>query len=212
VVGIFESGINDLDRSVAQISLSHFQTIFSMGDHGHSVVINTSNLSVVNSLQQQLSTQLIDRSDVIVLDWDELQPGLKQAIQADIARAWFMYGVLIILVAFSVLTSQLMSVLERTREFGITLSLGLTPGRLGRLVILETTLMASIGLAGGVLLGLVLTAWLSVVGFYYPGMDEMAAKFNLEALMYPEISVLSILLGPGFIFCASIFASLSSAL
>ena len=213
VVGIFESGITDLDRSVAQMTLRNFQNVFSMGDHGHSIAINTNDLSVVNALSQQLSTQLTSlRPDVTVLDWDELQPGLKQAIQADIASAWFMYGVLIILVAFSVLNTQLMSVLERTREFGINLSLGLTPGRLGRLVILETTLMATIGLVLGVLLGLALTAWLSVVGFYYPGMEEMAAKFNLEARMYPEISVLSILLGPGFIFFASVLASLYPAL
>ncbi len=49
-----------------------------------------------------------------------------------------MYGILIILVAFSVLNTQLMSVLERTKEFGIVMSLGVTPGRLGRLVLLET--------------------------------------------------------------------------
>ena len=50
--------------------------------------------------------------------------GLKQAIQADFASAWFMYGILIMLVAFSVLNTQLMSVLERTKEFGIVMSLG----------------------------------------------------------------------------------------
>ena len=55
-----------------------------------------------------------------------LQPGLKQAIQTDFGSAWFMYGVLIVLVAFSVLNTQLMSVLERTKEFGIVLSLGLS--------------------------------------------------------------------------------------
>ncbi len=61
----------------------------------------------------------------------QLHPGLKQAIQADLSSAWFMYGVLIILVAFSVLNTQLMSVLERTREFGVITALGIRPRRLG---------------------------------------------------------------------------------
>ena len=74
--------------------------------------------------------------DLVVHDWDALVPGLKQAIQADLASAWFMYGVLVVLVAFSVLNTQLMSVLERTKEFGIVMSLGVSPGRLGRLVLL----------------------------------------------------------------------------
>jgi len=47
-----------------------------------------------------------------------------------------------------VLNTQLMSVLERTKEFGITMSLGVTPGRLGRLVLLESSLMGAIGLLG----------------------------------------------------------------
>ncbi|MFT6366469.1 MAG: ABC-type antimicrobial peptide transport system permease subunit [Bacteroidia bacterium] len=57
------------------------------------------------------------------MDWDELQPGLKQAIQADMFSAFVMYAVLIVLVAFSVLNTQLMSVLERTREFGVMMAL-----------------------------------------------------------------------------------------
>ena len=212
VVGIFDSGINELDRQVAQMPLDDFQTIFSMESKGHSIAINAGSLQAVNPLKLQLETLLAEQQDITILDWDELQPGLKQAIQADIASAWFMYGILIILVAFSVLNTQLMSVLERTREFGIVMALGVTPGRLGRLVILETALMAAIGLILGVLLGLVLTYWLSIVGFYYPGMEEMAAKFNLEERMYPEISFISLMLGPTVIFLASIIASLYPAL
>ena len=70
-------------------------------------------------------------SDLVVHDWDVLQPGLKQAIQADISSAFFMYAILVILVAFSVLNTQLMSVLERTHEFGIVMALGTAPGGWG---------------------------------------------------------------------------------
>ena len=51
---------------------------------------------------------------LVVQHWDDLQPGLQQVIRADLAGAWVMYAVLVILVAFSVLNTQLMSVLERT--------------------------------------------------------------------------------------------------
>ena len=90
-------------------------------------------------------------TDLVVHDWDALQPGLKQAIKADMSSAFFMYGILVILVAFSVLNTQLMSVLERTHEFGIVMSLGLKPGRLGRLVMLETAILGLLGLVLGAL-------------------------------------------------------------
>ncbi|MCP4048925.1 MAG: ABC transporter permease, partial [Gammaproteobacteria bacterium] len=139
-------------------------------------------------------------------------PGLKQAIQADMTSAWFMYAVLIVLVAFSVLNTQLMSVLERTREFGVIMALGIKPRRLAFLVLLETFLMASLGLLLGVLLGGIVSGYFAFTGFAYPGMDEMAAKFNMSPVMYPAVGPLSLLLGPSVVFVFCLFAAIYPAL
>jgi ABC-type antimicrobial peptide transport system permease subunit len=105
-----------------------------------------------------------------------------------------------------------MSVLERTREFGIVMALGLTPGRLGRLVLLETAIMGSIGLIFGALLGGIVTWWFSVNGFSYPGMEEMAAKFNLPARFYPQVTPLSLFVGPAVVFVFTLLAAVYPAL
>ena len=211
VTGIFTSGVADIDRSMAQIPLGYFQSLFSMGDKGHNIVINAEDLPLVAELQQHVSNIISQRENLVVLDWNALQPGLQQAIQADMASAWFMYAVLIVLVAFSVLNTQLMSVLERTREFGTMMALGVKPARLGSLVITETFIMSSLGLAIGAAIGTALAYYLSIVGFSYPGMEEMAGKFNLPDRMYPSISLLSIFLGPGIIFICSLLASIYPA-
>jgi len=212
VVGIVDSGIDDLDRSVAQVPLRWFQEVFAMGDHGHSVVIRLPNLEQVPAAVGGLQSVLPAAGELAVLDWDALQPGLRQAITSDMASAWFTYAVLILLVAFSVLNTQLMSVLERTREFGVMLALGMSPARLARLVAMETALMSVLGLVLGVLLGAVLTGYLSFAGFTYPGMDEMAAKFNMPARMYPQISLLSLLWGPATVFLGALLAAVYPAL
>jgi ABC-type lipoprotein release transport system permease subunit len=212
VTGIFKSGNADIDRSMAQLPLGYFQSLFGMDDQGHSIVINAKDLPLVSTLQQQVSAIVSQRNDLTVLDWNKLQPGLQQAIKADMASAWFMYAVLIVLVAFSVLNTQLMSVLERTREFGTMMALGVKPARLSTLVITETFLMSSLGLALGAALGTALAYYLSIVGFSYPGMAEMAGKFNLPGRMYPSLSLLSIFLGPGIVFLCSLLASLYPAL
>lgn len=212
VAGIFESGTADVDRSMAQLPIGYFQELFGMQGRGHNIVINGHDLTQVTMLRQYLQAMLKDRNELVVLEWDILQPGLKQAIQADLASAWFMYGVLIILVAFSVLNTQLMSVLERTREFGVMMALGVTPTRLGALVMAETAVMSGLGLAIGATFGFMLTYYLSIVGFSYPGMEQMAAQFNLPDRMYPSLSVLSIMLGPGIIFFFSLLASIYPAL
>jgi ABC-type antimicrobial peptide transport system permease subunit len=72
--------------------------------------------------------------------------------------------------------------------------------------------MSSLGLVIGVLLGSTLAWYLSFAGFSYPGMEEMAGKFNLPDRMYPSLSPLSMLLGPGIVFFCSLLASLYPAL
>jgi ABC-type antimicrobial peptide transport system permease subunit len=105
-----------------------------------------------------------------------------------------------------------MSVLERTHEFGIVMSLGLTPGRLGRLVLLETAIMGLLGFIFGSILGGLVTSYLSVNGFAYPGMEELALKFNLPSRFYPEISTISLLSGPLVVFLFTVLAALYPAL
>ncbi len=211
VVGIINSGISDLDRSLAQIPLGYFQSVFAMDDAVHSIVVNVGVLSRVDPVKTEL-TQLVGDGDLVVLDWDELQPGLRQAIQADLFSAFVMYAVLIVLVAFSVLNTQLMSVLERTREFGVMMALGLRPGGLARLVLLETAIMSLLGLALGCLLGILIAGYFQTYGLYIPGMEEAMDRYNLPGRLYPQVSVLSALLGPVIVFLGGMLAAIYPSL
>ncbi|NNK38678.1 MAG: ABC transporter permease [Xanthomonadales bacterium] len=212
VAGIFESGSVDMDRSFAEVPLDYFQDIFAMGGRGHSVAIALDDLDAVDPALTRIEEALGEGSGLAVLDWNALHPGLKQAIQADLSSAWLMYGVLIVLVAFSVLNTQLMSVLERTREFGVITALGIRPRKLAALVMLETALMALIGLAIGVFLGWLVALYFNTVGFSYPGMEEVAQRFNLPGKMYPSVTLFSMMLGPVVVFLFCLLASVYPAM
>ena len=211
VAGIFHSGMKEIDRNIAEIPLATFQEIFYMNGAGHQVVITAPSLGEAALLQSRVEAAGAGEDGLVVQDWDALQPGLKQAIQADMSSAFFMYGILVILVAFSVLNTQLMSVLERTHEFGVVMSLGMRPGRLGRLVMLETGIMGLLGLLLGALAGATLTIWLGIRGYTIPGMEEMAAQFNLPGRIYPQATVLSTLLGPAVVFLFTLLAAVYPA-
>jgi ABC-type lipoprotein release transport system permease subunit len=209
VVGIFDSGVPDIDRSIAEVPLGFFQDVFYMEGAGHQVVIAAPDLDSVAAVRAQV--EALVPASLVVHDWDVLQPGLRQAIQADLSSAFFMYAVLVILVAFSVLNTQLMSVLERTHEFGITMSLGVAPGRLGRLVFLETAMMGLLGAGLGAIVGGVVTEWFGYTGFSYPGMEEMAVNFNLPSRFYPQATPLTLFLGPAIVFVGGMFAAIYPA-
>ena len=212
VVGIFESGIPDIDRNFAQMPLELFQDVFYMDGAGHQVVVSAATIDEAELLLPRIEGSLPPDPELVVHDWDALQPGLRQAIQADMGSAFFMYGILVILVAFSVLNTQLMSVLERTHEFGIVMSLGLRPGRLGRLVMLETALMGLMGLVIGAITGTIFTTWFTVNGLSIPGMEEMAAMFNLPARIYPEVTFGTAIVGPLIVYAFTLLAAVYPAL
>jgi len=212
VKGIFDSGVTEIDRNIAQIPMELFDDTFFMQRAGHQVSIFGEDLKDVTRVQAAVRALLPKDQDLVVPDWTQLEPGLKQAIQADMGSSFFMYFILVVLVAFSVLNTQLMSVLERTREFGIVMALGLKPGRMGRLVILETAMMGALGTILGMLFGALVTLWVGRVGFTIPGMDEMAAQFNLPSLLFPQLTLLSLTVGPLIVFAFTLLAALYPAI
>jgi ABC-type lipoprotein release transport system permease subunit len=212
IVGVFDSGSADMDRGFAEVPLGYFQATFAMGDRGNSVAVAIDDLARVPEAVATAREVAAARGELAVLDWNGLHPGLRQAIRADLSSGWFMYGVLIVLVAFSVLNTQLMSVMERTREFGMISALGVRPRRLASLVMLETGLMALIGLALGLLMGWLVALYFNVHGFSYPGMEEVAERFNLPGEMYPSLTVGALLLGPSVVFVFCLLAAVYPAL
>jgi putative ABC transport system permease protein len=212
VVGIFESGMRDLDRVTVEVPLATFQEVFGMGRNAHAIVFLAPDLMYLPALRAEVARQITATPKLVVLDWERLIPGLKQLTQADWTTGWFMYIALIAVVTFSILNTFIMSVLERTREFGIMLALGTTPLRIGALVFIETAFLALLGLAIGVALGLIVAGTLSVVGFTYPGLKELMGQYGLPGLIYPKLSATSVLLGPAVILVFILVAALYPAL
>ena len=212
VVGVFESGVPDVDRNIAQMPIAAFQDVFYMEGAGHQVVISAPSLEEAERVLPDINAALPSDEGLVMHDWDALQPGLKQAIKADMSSAFFMYGILVILVAFSVLNTQLMSVLERTHEFGIVMSLGLKPGQLGRLVMLETAMLGLIGFVLGAIGGVIITSYFSANGLSIPGMEEMAANFNLPPRIYFQATFWTMAIGPFVVFVFTLLAAVYPAL
>jgi len=213
IVGVFASGNPELDRNLVQLPLETFQEIYAMGDHAHAIVVSGPSLEAIERTEARVAAALPERADgLVLLDWEQLVPGVRQLIEADMVQSWFIYIVLIVVVTFSILNTFLMSVLERTREFGIMLALGATPLRIGALVLLESALLAAIGLAIGVALGGAIAGYFRVVGFTFPGMKEIYAQFGLPGVITPQLSFVTLTLGPAVIFAFTLAAALYPAL
>jgi ABC-type lipoprotein release transport system permease subunit len=212
VVGIFESGSPELDRNLVLLPLAAFQEVFSMGDEAHAIVVSGSRFEQIPQTRALVRAQLVSSPDLVVLDWEELLPGVKQLIQTDMVQNWVMYIALILIVTLSIMNTFLMSVLERTREFGIMLALGARPLGIGTLVMLESALLTLLGLAIGIVVGGAIAVYFHFEGFTFPGMKELYAQFGLPGVIHPKLSFTTFTLGPGMILAFTLLAALYPAL
>ncbi len=205
VVGMFHSKMSELDRQIAEIPLERFQATFAMPNQAHTIVMTTPSLTQLNQLLPKLRTQL-NPDDLVIRDWDELQPGLKQAIQLDASMAVLFYLALIIVVIFSILNSFLMSILERTREFGVLLALGMRPSLIGGMIWLETAILMILGVSLGIGLGYLLTEYFVIQGIHFEQAGALLAQFGMPTALYPQINTFSLLIGPSIIALCVILA------
>ena len=215
VKGIFRSGIDDFDRSAMQIPLSTFQDIFSMEAAVHEVVVIGKSLSDVSRIKAQLKASLAvlnNGKPLKTLDWQELMPGLRQAIEMDLVSGLIFYGLLIIVVAFSILNTFLMAIFERTKEFGVMMAVGTTPRRLTKILLIESMSMTLIGIITGICIGIGITYYFQIHGIDFSGGSELLSQFGITGRMYPKLSLLSVSIGPVMVLFFTFFAALYPAL
>jgi len=215
VKGIFSSGIDEFDRSAMQIPLVTFQDTFSMDGAVHEVVVIAKSLAHISTIKARLKAALsVLNSDkpLKTLDWQELMPGLRQAIEMDLVSGLIFYGLLIIVVAFSILNTFLMAIFERTKEFGVMMAIGTTPRRLTKVLLIESMAMTLIGIITGIILGIGVTYYFQIHGIDFSGGSELLSQFGITGRMYPKLSLLSVSIGPFMVLFFTFFAALYPAL
>lgn len=184
-----------------------------MNGAAHRIVVMADTSDSIPSIKADLLASV--RMDGLeVLGWDELQPGIKQSIEMDLVSGFVMYGILIIVVSFSILNTFLMAVFERTKEFGVLLSLGgTTPVRLIKVMLTESMFITFAGLGLGIAVGGIgFTLYYAKTGISMQGGMELMKEYGLSGSLYPKLSLLSVLLGPSVIAVVTFFAALYPAL
>ena len=196
VVGIYHSGISALDQSILEMPLSRAQDTFAMVGRANTIALGGPSLSQVNDALPELNA-LGRKQGLALLDWATLEPAMSDVIALKYATSMLFYLTLVVVVSFIILNTLLMSVLERTREFGMLLAMGMQPRLIGRMVWLELLMLSVCGCAIGFVIGAGITLWFEQHGVVYPGLDKLLAQLGLPPRLYPTLTPLSALLGPG---------------
>jgi ABC-type lipoprotein release transport system permease subunit len=215
VVGTFRTGIPEVDQGLVQIPLATAQDWLGLGRAVTTVSVllhdSWATDRVVAAARRALAA---DTGRIAVLSWRHAMPELDAAVRVDDAGDYVFHAVLFLIVALAIVNTVLMSVLQRTREFGVIRALGLRRRDSAALVTLETLLLALVSGAVGIALGLALTWGLFRHGIDFTrfmGDQFTAAGTVIDPVFVPQFRVTQIVQSVAFTVVIGLLASLYPA-
>lgn len=168
IVGTVRLGVQELESAIVFMGLKTAQSLLTMPNRVNVIAIKAASLNRMHEIRSSLS-QRIKNPSLAVLEWDRVNPEMKQAIQLDNVSGIMFLGILIVIVAFGILNTVLMSVTERFREFGVILSIGMPQKKLTYMVYIETLFITVLGLVLGNILGYAVNYYLIVNPIVFGG-------------------------------------------
>ncbi|MGM0577751.1 MAG: ABC transporter permease [Myxococcota bacterium] len=165
LTGVLETGSEMLDEAAAYTTLPAARGALGMEGRLTQVGVVLRDDSQRAEVRDRIAARLGERTEGLeLLTWDEAMPELVGFIEIDSSMNEVFAFVVFLIVVFGIANTILMSVMERIRELGLLSAIGLTPARLFRLVVYETTLLAGICVTIGLGLGYLGHLWFAHVG------------------------------------------------
>jgi len=159
VSGIFEAGYQDFDRRLAVVNMRDAQRVMRMGDGVTGVRLKLHDMDQAWNVARDLAEALAreNRSYYRVSDWTMENANMFRALKLEKTMIGILLSLIILMGAFSLLNSQVMLVTDTLADIAILRTLGLTPGGVMRVFMVQGTLIGIIGTVLGVVGGLLLT-------------------------------------------------------
>jgi ABC-type lipoprotein release transport system permease subunit len=187
VVGIYDVGLSDLEKRSVYVSLPEAQDLYGLSGQSTEVAITLQKIgeesAVINAMKPSLPGYEMDT-------WATSFPEMQAALNTK-GGIMNIFGVIIMIIAaIGILNLLLMAVFERTREIGVLGALGLKPRQISTLFILEGALMALVGVAFGVALGILMNGALGSVGIDYSKFSGLSSYTALiSGRVYPTLGL-----------------------
>ncbi len=185
VVGLFDTGNYMYDESVVFVRQKDINRLIGITNNGHEVAIILDDLATMDSVQSSI-TKLFP--NLLVRNYKEVQPELA-LFQSQIKMAGVIYMVIFMLaLIFGIINTMMMAVLERVRELGMLMSVGMNKVRVFFMIVVETLLLALVAAPIGLLLGYMTTSYFHRTGinlFFYS--EEGMKQFGMDKFIYPNV-------------------------
>jgi len=150
---IFEIGIYDYDKALVILPMKDAQTLMLMGDEVGLIELKTTDADNVEQIIEPLAEKVIDQAQII--NWKALNASLFEALAVERVVMFVILSIIVLNAVFNILSSLIMLVRAKTRDIAILRTMGASRRSLLKIFISVGTLIGTLGVAAGTILGFV---------------------------------------------------------
>ncbi len=182
IIGIIRFALPELNNTIVYLPLKYGQNLFGMENRLTSMSIMIDDLEKISFVKNEIE-KLFDES-FEVMTWDEMMPELVQGIQLDSVSGLIMLFILYMIVTFGILGTIMMMTAERTREYGILISIGMKKKWLMLTSLFESIFISLIGAFSGLIVAIPAIIYFSNYPIRFTGeVEELFLKFGFEPII-----------------------------
>lgn len=184
VAGIYRTDNAPLDELQVYVHHTTLNEYLNIGQGGHEIAIMLHRDEDLDRVKVRLQA-LLPSEDVKT--WKENSPETDYMVTSVDQFSYIIVVIIMIALAFGIINTMLMAVLERTREIGMLAALGMNRPKVFRLILTETILLTVVGVPVGFLITLVTVSHLSTAGIDISSFSgEAMSGFGFSSMIYPE--------------------------
>jgi len=170
VAGIFRTGFDAIDQGLVLMRISSLQELLRLPTHRiHEIGIKLYDNEAATATAAALEAQLGKIVPARARAWAELAPELADYVQFNSRVTLILFAIFFLLAAMGIVNTMLMAIIDRTRELGMLMAVGMRPVEIVGLIVAEAACLAGAGLVLGAVIGAPILWYLQVHGLNLSG-------------------------------------------
>lgn len=213
VEGIYKTSSSAYDKVAVFVQFKDFQKMLGNDEKLpiHEIGYLVTDYTLASQVSDELNVKL-EGEDVIAEDWGELSPELAYANESMVTMLFILVGVIVVALAFGIINTMLMAVLERQKELGVMLAIGMDKTRVFMMIVFETFLFSIIGTPIGLGIGYLFIQYFAKYGMNLSAVGDGLESVGMSSMIYPSMSPAYYLMITLIVFFSALISSLFPAL
>jgi ABC-type lipoprotein release transport system permease subunit len=181
VVGIYKTDNGMFDEMNIYVNQNDLRRMMKIDEGLHEIAVLLNDHDLAEPIATKYQAKY---TELEVKPWLDLATGMRMMVDMVGVYIYYIVGIILVALLFSILNTMLMAVLERVREIGMLMAVGMTKGKVFIMIMLETVMLTMIGGPLGLLI-----SWAFVSYFGTNGIDLGGAytEVGFASIIYPYL-------------------------